>query len=101
MKGSFCRKEILRIFKLITCLFIFGDLLGGILKMWLVSVNGAEAFNKGIIVRQILNWGMTAIAILGFIYISKKLNEQKLTPSAINVEEEKRLNWPDFEKRGR
>jgi hypothetical protein len=51
MKELFYRKEILQIFQLITCLFIFRDLLGGILKIWLVSVYGAEAFNKGIIVR--------------------------------------------------
>ncbi|MED1204616.1 VC0807 family protein [Heyndrickxia acidicola] len=87
MKPLFYRKEILRIFNLITSLFILRELLGGILKMWLVSEYGADAFNKGIIEKQILNWGISALAVFGFIYISKKLNEQKPPPPALNKEE--------------
>ena len=74
MKELFYQRKILLIFNLITLGFAFRDILLATIKIWLVSEYGVDAFDKGIVIRQLLSWTLTGISIYGFIYISKLLN---------------------------
>jgi hypothetical protein len=42
---------------------------------YLILVYGVKAFDKGIIVRQVLSWLITGISVLEFIYIGKIIND--------------------------
>ncbi len=64
-------KKVLTIFKWITFGFAFRDFLFASIKVWLISEYGVDAFTKGMILRQALNWGMTLIFAIGFVYIAK------------------------------
>ncbi|MGR3764082.1 VC0807 family protein [Rossellomorea sp. NS-SX7] len=75
MKDTFYQKRILNLFKLITFGFAFRDILLASIKVWLIVTYGVEAFDKGLILRQVLNWTLSGLTIYGFIYISKILNQ--------------------------
>ncbi|MDR7071705.1 VC0807 family protein [Fictibacillus barbaricus] len=77
MKKLFYQSKTLTIFKLITLGFAFREVLLASIKVWLIMKYGVDAFDKGIILRQVLNWTITGISIYGFIHISKMLNESK------------------------
>ncbi|MCA1054334.1 hypothetical protein LCM10_04985 [Rossellomorea aquimaris] len=77
MRTIFYQKRILNLFKLITFGFAFRDILLASIKVWLISEYGVEAFDKGLILRQILSWTLTGVTIYGFIYISKILSENR------------------------
>ncbi len=74
MKKKFSQPSIFVIFTLITIGFAFRDILLASIKIWLINHYGVEAFDKGIVIRQILGWGITLVAVYGFIHISKRLN---------------------------
>ncbi|MGG0658657.1 VC0807 family protein [Rummeliibacillus pycnus] len=84
MKGLFFQKRILIIFKWITFGFAFKDILLATIKIWLISEYGVDAFDKGIVIRQIIGWGITGISFYGFIYIAKLLQQQEITAKSIN-----------------
>ncbi|MFC7322753.1 VC0807 family protein [Halobacillus campisalis] len=74
-KRLFYQKKIYRIFSWIVAGFAFQNILSATLKAWLITEYGVEAFDKGIILRQVINWGLTFIIMAGFFYISKVINE--------------------------
>ncbi|QFT87641.1 hypothetical protein FIU87_03165 [Bacillus sp. THAF10] len=75
MKEIFYQKRILNIFKLITFVFAFRDILLASIKWWLISTYGIESFDKGLVLRQIFSWVLTGLSIYGFIYVSNIINE--------------------------
>ncbi|GGF25639.1 hypothetical protein GCM10010954_25670 [Halobacillus andaensis] len=74
-KRLFYQKKIYRIFAWIVVGFALQDIILATLKAWLISAYGVEAFDKGIIIRQVINWGLTFIIMGGFFYIGKVINE--------------------------
>ncbi|MFG6149915.1 VC0807 family protein [Halobacillus sp. B23F22_1] len=74
-KRLFYQKKIYRIFAWIVVGFAFQDIILATIKAWLISAYGVEAFDKGIIIRQVINWGLTFIIMGGFFYIGKVINE--------------------------
>lgn len=76
MKKSFYQNKILRVFKWITFGLSFKEILLATIKVWLIKRYGVDAFDKGIIIRQIIAWGLSGISTYGFIYISKLLQQQ-------------------------
>ncbi|MTT31721.1 hypothetical protein GMB86_06805 [Terrilactibacillus sp. BCM23-1] len=74
LKKVFYQKKILFVFKLITYGFALREILLATIKIWLIQKYGIHSFDKGLILRQILNWTITGISMYGFIYISKCLN---------------------------
>lgn len=84
MKELFFQKKILLIFKWITFGFAFKDILLSTIKVWLISNYGVDAFDKGIVIRQIIGWVIGGISFYGFIYIAKLLQQQELTAKNIN-----------------
>lgn len=78
LKEKFYERKVLLAFKLITLVFAMRDIILASIKIWLITKYGVEAFDKGIILRQVLSWTLTGVSVLGFIYITK---ETKLQPS--------------------
>ncbi|WP_299510569.1 VC0807 family protein [uncultured Rummeliibacillus sp.] len=84
MKKLYYQKKILRVFKWITFGFTFKEVLLATIKVWLIKKYGVDAFDKGIIIRQIIGWGLSGISFYGFIYISKLLQEQDNNAGNLN-----------------
>ncbi|TFE00585.1 VC0807 family protein [Jeotgalibacillus salarius] len=74
LKQEFYQKKILFIFKLITLGFAFQGILPASIKVWLILNYGVEAFDKGIVLRQVISWTISAVLIYGFVHIAKLLN---------------------------
>jgi hypothetical protein len=85
-KESFYQSKVLFVFKLITFGFALREILLASVKAWLIIQYGVESFDKGIILKQVLSWGITAISVYGFIYIYKLLEDQKPTPKDTALE---------------
>ncbi|MEH7123251.1 VC0807 family protein [Bacillus sp. JJ1532] len=75
MKSLFFEKKILTIFGWITAGFALKFIILATIKTWLIQQYGVEAFDKGIILRQILNWGFTIVSLSGFYFINKELGK--------------------------
>ncbi|MBN8194213.1 hypothetical protein JI667_18950 [Bacillus sp. NTK074B] len=75
-KEIFYQKKIFIIFNLITLGFALRDVLIATIKIVLIVKYGVDAFDEGIVVRQILNWGLTGLSIYGFVHISKLISSQ-------------------------
>ncbi|MBS4192572.1 hypothetical protein KHA94_20725 [Bacillus sp. FJAT-49705] len=75
MKALFFGKKILTIFRWITAGFALKFIILAAIKTWLIQQYGVEAFDKGIIIRQILNWGFTIVSLSGFYFINKELGK--------------------------
>lgn len=71
---EFYQKKVLFIFKLITFGFAFQGILLASIKVWLIMTYGVEAFDKGLVLRQVLSWTISAVLIYGFVHIAKLLN---------------------------
>ncbi|KHE72453.1 membrane protein [Halobacillus sp. BBL2006] len=71
----FHKKRLYRIFNWIVAAFAIQDILLASIKYWLIVEYGVEAFDKGIILRQIINWGITFVIMGGFFYVGKIINE--------------------------
>ncbi|AJD90311.1 membrane protein [Jeotgalibacillus malaysiensis] len=74
LKQEFYQKKVLFIFKLITFGFAFQGILLASIKVWLIMNYGVEAFDKGLVLRQVLSWTISAVLIYGFVHIGKLLN---------------------------
>ncbi|WP_328515418.1 VC0807 family protein [Halobacillus yeomjeoni] len=75
-KRLFYKKKKLTIFNWITVAFAVQDVLLASIKAWLIIEYGVEAFDKGIILRQVLNWGIAFLIMGGFFYIGKIIKEK-------------------------
>lgn len=73
MKSLFFSKKILSIFNWITAGFALKFIILAGIKTWLIQGYGVDAFDKGIVLRQILNWGFTFGSLSGFYFINKEL----------------------------
>ncbi|MCA0972005.1 hypothetical protein LCM20_15470 [Halobacillus litoralis] len=85
-KRLFFKKKLLRIFNWIVFGFALQDMLLATLKVWLIREYGVDAFDEGLILRQVVSWGLTIPVVLGFFHIGKVIQE---SPHLIKeVEEE-------------
>ncbi|MBY0121201.1 VC0807 family protein [Bacillus sp. S/N-304-OC-R1] len=88
MKSLFFSKRIRSIFSWITAGFALKFIILAGIKTWLIQEYGVEAFDKGIILRQILNWGFTIVSLSGFYFINKELgNSSPFNQNETNKEE--------------
>ncbi|TGB03853.1 VC0807 family protein [Halobacillus salinus] len=74
-KRLFYKKKLLHLFNWIVVGFALQDILLASVKVWLIQKYGVEAFDEGLILRQILNWGLTIPIIGGFFYIGKVIQQ--------------------------
>ncbi|RWZ58091.1 hypothetical protein EQV77_09920 [Halobacillus fulvus] len=85
-KRLFYKKKILVYFHLLTLAFALQDIALAGLKTWLIIEYGVEAFDQALILRQVINWGLTVVIVAGFFYIGNIINQ---SPQLIEqVEEE-------------
>ncbi|KAB2330011.1 hypothetical protein F7731_20930 [Cytobacillus depressus] len=75
MKSLFFGKKILTIFNWVTAGFALKFIILAGIKTWLIQQYGVEAFDKGILLRQALNWGFTIVSLSGFYFINKELGK--------------------------
>ncbi|MCP1156400.1 MULTISPECIES: VC0807 family protein [Bacillus] len=73
MKEVFFKSKTLMIFSLITAGFALKFILLASIKVWLIGKYGVDAFDQGIVLRQILNWGFTIVSAGGFYFILKEI----------------------------
>lgn len=71
----FHKKKIYKLFNLIVIAFAFQDILLATIKAWLITEYGVEAFDKGLILRQFINWGLAFVIMGGFFYVGKVINQ--------------------------
>ncbi|MGM7703562.1 VC0807 family protein [Pseudalkalibacillus sp. Hm43] len=77
LKPLFNKKKIFMIFTLITVAFALRDVIQATFKIWLIQEYGVEAFDKGLIARQVISWGFSIFTVIGFVYITKLLQGEK------------------------
>jgi len=87
MKELFYSKRILSIFNWITAGIALKFIILAAVKTWLIQQYGVEAFDKGIILRQALNWGFTIISLSGFYFINRELGKSQTPPIDSNNSE--------------
>lgn len=88
MKAIFNERKYFLVFNLITLGFAAREIILAFIKIKLISVYGVDAFDKGLIIRNVLSWGITAICVIGFIYISKMLQANETSRLSKNRERE-------------
>jgi hypothetical protein len=77
LKGTFYQKRALFIFNLITTAYAFRDIVLAAVKIWLIKDYGVDAFDKGIILRQVFSWAITLLTAVGFFFITRIMNENQ------------------------
>jgi hypothetical protein len=76
-KDIFYQRNIFLVFTWITLLFACQEVVLSIIRVFLIEKYGVEAFDHGIVYRQIIGWTFTLISIFGFIYIAKLYNQMR------------------------
>ncbi|NKE04036.1 VC0807 family protein [Mesobacillus selenatarsenatis] len=74
-KHLFNHKKIFIIFQLVTLSFALRSGVFAVIKSWLIIEYGVEAFDKGILVRQVIGWLFTGMTMFGFFYIAKVIKD--------------------------
>ena len=74
-KKLYYQKRLFFIFQAITFIFALRSVIFAGVNSWLIQQYGVEAFDNGIVIKQVLGWVMTGIVIAGFIYVSKIIQD--------------------------
>lgn len=74
-KHLYYHKPLLLIFQGITLILAFRSGLFAGVNSWLILEYGVEAFDKGILLKQVLGWVITAITVIGFFYVGKVIQD--------------------------
>jgi len=69
------QRKVYRTFIFITLVFIFQDFLSATIRLWLVIEYGVDAYDKGIIIRNVISWIFTGICTFGYIRVVRLLKE--------------------------
>lgn len=77
VKDYFSIKRNVIVFHLITFCYGLRSLIVAGVNVHLIGKYGVEAFDQGIIFKQILSWSITIISALGFLYVAKTDGQQK------------------------
>lgn len=74
-KHLYYHKPLLLIFQGITLILALRSGLFAGVNSWLIIEYGVEAFDKGILLKQVLGWVITAITVIGFFYVGKVIQD--------------------------
>lgn len=74
-KNLYFQRKLFIIFQAITFIFALRSVIFAGVNSWLIQQYGVEAFDNGIVIKQVLGWGMTGIVVVGFIYVSKVIQD--------------------------
>ncbi|MFQ3544094.1 VC0807 family protein [Halobacillus rhizosphaerae] len=89
----FHKQKLYLIFCLITAAFALQNVILASIKVWLIKEYGVDAFDKGIILKQALSWGISFVIMGGYFYIGKVIN------SSPDLLQEVQLEMKDQNKR--
>ncbi|RSK25832.1 hypothetical protein EJF36_02405 [Bacillus sp. HMF5848] len=73
-KALYYKRPIFIVFQLITLAFALRSVVYALINTSLIMQYGVEAFDKGIVLKQVLSWVFTIITIFGFMYAGKLIN---------------------------
>lgn len=76
MKKQFFERDVFPLFQWITVGFALRDGLLAAIKAHLIVRYGVEAFDRAIVIREVIGWGITILCMLGFVRISKILSNR-------------------------
>lgn len=91
-KHLYFQKRLFIVFQLITFVFALRNVLSVLLNSWLIQQYGVEAFDNGILIKQILGWVMTGLTIIGFIYVGKVIQDSPEMINKVKGELEAKVN---------
>ena len=80
LKELFYRKTPLLVFKLITLAFFLREAVLAAVRIYLIGKYGVDAFDKGIVMRQVISWSFTILTMFGYVYIYSFLEKQQTPP---------------------
>ncbi|MED4918498.1 VC0807 family protein [Geobacillus thermodenitrificans] len=80
MKKQFFERDVFPLFQWITVGFALRDGLLAAIKAHLIVRYGVEAFDRAIVIREVIGWGITILCMLGFVRISKILSNRDTPP---------------------
>lgn len=72
-KAMFYKKDLYIIFLLITLGFGLRSGILAVVKTWLILKYGVEAFDEGIIIENVISWGMYGLCFYGFFIINQRI----------------------------
>ncbi|UOQ43947.1 hypothetical protein MUN89_19085 [Halobacillus salinarum] len=85
----FHKKRLFVLLNLITLAFALQNIILATVKFWLIKEYGVEAFDKGIILKQALSWGISIVIMAGYAYTGRIINQ---TPHLIREVQEEMKN---------
>jgi len=74
-KKLYFQKRLFIVFQAITFIFVLRSVIFAGVNSWLIQQYGVEAFDNGIVIKQVLGWVMTGFVVIGFIYVSKVIQD--------------------------
>jgi hypothetical protein len=74
-KHFYYHKPLLVIFQGITLVLALRSGMFAGVNSWLILEYGVEAFDEGILLKQVLGWVVSAITVIGFLYIGKVIQD--------------------------
>jgi hypothetical protein len=74
-KHFYYHKPLLVIFQGITLVLALRSGIFAGVNSWLILEYGVEVFDKGILLKQVLGWFISAITVIGFLYIGKVIQD--------------------------
>lgn len=77
MKRRFLERDVFSLFQWITVGFALRDGLLAAIKAYLIVRYDVEAFDRAIVIREVIGWGITILCMLGFVRISKIISERE------------------------
>ncbi|MED4876398.1 hypothetical protein P9711_01430 [Anoxybacillus geothermalis] len=77
MKRRFLERDVFSLFQWITVGFALRDGLLAAIKAYLIVRYDVEAFDRAIVIREGIGWGITILCMLGFVRISKIISERE------------------------
>ena len=77
LKKLFYMQKPLLVFKLITLAFCLREAVLAAVRIYLIKEYGVEAFDKGIVMRQVISWSFTFLTMFGYVYIYSYLEKQQ------------------------
>jgi len=74
-KKLYFQKRLFVIFQVLTFIFALRSGVFAGVNSWLIQQHGVEAFDNGILIKQVLGWVMTIFTVIGFVYVSKVIQD--------------------------
>lgn len=74
-KKLYFQKRLFVIFQVLTFIFALRSGVFAGVNSWLIQQYGVEAFDNGILIKQVLGWVMTIFTVIGFVYVSKVIQD--------------------------